>query len=83
MKVVYAIAFLAVMNAVLAMRTEVEMKQAFQDFTTKFNKEYSSAEERQNRFEIFKQSVQYIDAHNAKQLSYTNIQSFHVISCIP
>jgi len=49
-----------------AARYELE----FQRFVDKYHKQYSNAAERLHRFQIFKKSLDFIDEHNAKKLSY-------------
>jgi len=42
----------------------------FEDFVVAHGREYSSKEERDRRFEIFQENMKFIEATNAKELSY-------------
>lgn len=44
---------------------------AFEDFIAKYNKVYTSIEEKLRRFEVFAQNVLYIELHNKQSFTYT------------
>jgi hypothetical protein len=43
----------------------------FRKFIIEFNKSYSSAEEFGERFEIFRQKLEFVNTHNSKGLPWT------------
>jgi KDEL-tailed cysteine endopeptidase len=56
----------------LALRTEVEMSNVFEDWLESNPRPYSNdANEKMARYEIFKSNLQFIDEKNAEQTSYT------------
>eukprot|EP00913_Durusdinium_trenchii_P012028 g11300.t1 len=50
---------------------ETDVTKAFEDFITKFEKNYATADDRMQRFDIFAKNLQRIEAHNAQNHSYT------------
>jgi len=55
---------------VVATRTEAEYLRAWMEFTAKYSKTYKH-DEVHYRFKVFKNTVDFIDANNAKNLTYT------------
>lgn len=50
--------------------TTKEYKKSFEDFKKKYNKTYSSKEEEDQRFEIYKQNMNFIKITNSQGFSY-------------
>jgi len=50
---------------------DLEHQQKFQDFKTKFSKDYKTADEEKLRFDIFRRNLAEVDAHNMGGSSYT------------
>jgi len=56
---------------VVECRTEKEYKTEFRKFSYQYKKKYSNKEESEQRFQIFKNKLDKIDAHNAQKKKFT------------
>jgi cathepsin L len=65
----FAVAVLC-FSLVAAARTEADYLKAWMEFTAKYQKTYKH-DEVHYRYKIFKATADFVDAHNAKGLSYT------------
>ncbi|MQM02135.1 hypothetical protein Taro_034899, partial [Colocasia esculenta] len=53
------------------MRTEEEIKWLFEEWQVKHEKSYQDLEEKQKRFEIFRNNLQFIDEHNRPENNHS------------
>lgn len=51
-------------------RSDDEVRSLYESWLVKHGKAYNALGEKEKRFEIFKDNLQFIDEHNSKNLSY-------------